>query len=91
MATDIHTTFGKLGFELWQTGGGCTAYGYNLGDEANSYILVTDGEDAIAPDDDTTSFSVGLYDEANSNDGSDTASNLSLSDAIKEISRLLRS
>ncbi len=89
--TDIHAIFGTIGFNLWQTGGNCTAFGINLDADKygqdGAYILVTDGEDAIAPDDTTTAFSVGLYDDKG-NDGSKTAFNLSLTDAIRKIGEL---
>lgn len=58
---NIHKLFGLLGFEHWNTGGNCTAFGHRIGE--NAYILVTDAEDAFAPADDTAQFTVGLYDE----------------------------
>ena len=32
--------FKALGYEVWQTGGGCTAYGKTISKEEDSYILV---------------------------------------------------
>lgn len=51
----------SLGFETWQTGGGCTALGLALPD--NKEILVTDGEDGGGqPTEESTWLMVGLRD-----------------------------
>src|SRR4051812_42907226 len=40
--------FSDLGFEVWQTGGGCKAWGRNT---PGGYLLVTDEDGAFLPED----------------------------------------
>jgi len=62
----IREVFGELGFEFWNTGGSCTAFALRLTDaEDGPYILVTDGEDAVAPTEGTKTFTVGRYTDGN--------------------------
>lgn len=63
-----------LDFGIWQTGGGCTALGANLGgggynDEVNGwYVMVTD-EGASVPEPDAASAVVGVYGPGGLSDG----------------------
>ncbi len=57
------TFFGEAGFEFWNTGGNCTAFGRRLSDDEDGpHILVTsvyDGEpEASHPDDSDTQVAV---------------------------------
>ena len=65
------TFFGTAGFEFWQTGGGCTAFGRNLSDdpEDGRHILVTVAEGGQHPCDDDLDLYVGYYDDAEFFDG----------------------
>ena len=61
--------FGTLGFELWQTGGGCTAFGYRInrfeGRTVEApYMMVTDSEGCEAPDGTSAAVILGYYDRS---------------------------
>jgi hypothetical protein len=51
-------TFKSIGFEVWETGGGCQAWGRTLPD--GTYIMVTDAGGSDLPDKETL---VGVYDK----------------------------
>ena len=57
---DPITWWGEKGLEYWETGGGCVAFGRNLEDEGNHYVLVTT-QDGDAPPVAGESVLVGLY------------------------------
>jgi hypothetical protein len=59
--------FKAHGYELWHTGGGCTAWGKKGTTpcqrfESEAFVMVTD--DLSIPDKDTTEFTVGIYNDA---------------------------
>lgn len=58
---EVQQPFYQLGFEYWQTGGGCTALHRAVA--GDQYIMVTD-DSALAPDADTTKWCVGVYKDA---------------------------
>jgi hypothetical protein len=85
MTTDVHKTFGLIGFELWRTGGNCTAFGFNIDDDKGTHIMVTDGDyEGNAPCDDTKVFEVWLFDDDENYDG-DLRVSGSIKDAIQAI------
>ena len=85
--TDMLATFGKIGFEFWNTGGNCTAFGYRFEDHANeAYILITDNLDSVAPTDNTEVFVVGYYDNADLYDGEEVICN-SVEEAINAVAK----
>ena len=62
--------FGTAGFEFWQTGGGCTAFGRSINETGEAYVMVTDAiDEGFAPTDETTKYLVGFYDEDKNIDG----------------------
>lgn len=62
---DPLTYFGLRGFELWQTGGGCSAFGARL-DDGVTYILLTDADNEGNPPSAGRPVMVGIYkDEPN--------------------------
>ncbi len=56
---DPMTYFGERGFEFWQTGGGCTAFGCRLDDD-RTYVLLSD-EDGCNPPVNGKPVLVGIY------------------------------
>jgi len=61
--------FGKAGFEFWQTGGGCTAYGRSLDVGNDAYVLITDEDGGCHPIDEASPVMVGFYDNGHHFDG----------------------
>ena len=69
------TFFGLAGFEFWNTGGNCTAFGRRIDDtkDDSPYVLVTvaenyDGDwmpEAMHPTDDDTDLAVSYFDDDN--------------------------
>lgn len=55
----IGDRFKAIGFSVWNTGGGCTAYGMQL--LGGNYILVTEGEDACIPENKNDLVTVCMY------------------------------
>lgn len=74
------------GFRTWNTGGGCTAFGRTLAD--GRYVLITQAEDAVAPNEQTTEFTVGLYDKGGNQ--IDYWDNLTHEKAIERIAELTK-
>lgn len=56
------TFFGEAGFEFWETGGGCTAFGRNLDGGNDAYILITAEGGGYHPDDNDRTLWVGYHD-----------------------------
>lgn len=90
--------FKDAGFQIWDTGGNCTAFGRDIGEHA--YLLVTDGEEAMHPTSETIDFTVGIYatepstsfndfEGGNLFDG-DTVAVIGIDAALEAVDRLLR-
>ena len=81
--------FGTAGFEFWQTGGGCTAFGRSINETGEAYVMVTDAiDEGFAPTDETTRLLVGFYDEDENFDG-DYAEVTSWQDAVDAANALI--
>ena len=49
----------ELGFSIWETGGGCQAFGRSL--SLDSYLYVTDEEGCDTPDENDEMIGLGHY------------------------------
>ena len=86
---DVHKLFGTIGFDLWDVGRGCTAFGFEL-ERHGDQILITDAEDGIhAPTDETTRFDVGHVDPESGEEFGFFES-LDLKQAIAKVAELAR-
>ena len=66
---DSMMKFGAAGFEFWETGGGCTAYGAHLGGPLGAHLIVTAADDTQPPMDPNGEIEVGYYDDFENFDG----------------------
>lgn len=62
--TDAITTYGTLGWEMWNMGGNLETFGYRINERYTVTVCDAAEEDGVfPPEHDTTPINVHLYDE----------------------------